>query len=93
MSRITMTEIEEYLAMHHGARSMDNENDRRVVAFSLAGMINILIEKETCQDCAHLEEVHQYDNNEDGGSCLGGPETHCDCQGFNGERHEDDDDS
>jgi hypothetical protein len=60
---------------------MDSPNDRRVVALALATMLNQRIEAEVCDDCGHLEEVHVCPNNAEPG-CLGGPETHCDCQGF-----------
>ncbi len=76
-----MEEIEALLAQHAG-RSLDDERDRRAVAYGLSVEINHAIDKNFCDACGHLEEVHLPSG------CIAGCETECSCEGFH--REEDD---
>jgi hypothetical protein len=64
--------IEMVLGGECANRCMDDETDRQATVLALC---RVLYERR-CQSCDHEEDVHQ------GEHCLGGPETHCDCQGY-----------
>lgn len=59
---------------------LDNESERLKVSEA----IELALDAETCDDCAHELDVHQVHENGNSTGCLGGPALYhtCNCKGF-----------
>lgn len=61
---------------------LDDEKERKAIILALDRAQREWEHAHVCGDCSHLDEIHVHNRYTDEGGCHGGPNTHCDCQGF-----------